>query len=150
VQFFFIRSLTKQILKGQPCETAANFTYLSYGRQGRPKGRENDGARVKGRLPQVTGLIQLDVHPPRVILMGKANALCHGGFQFWIRDIVNVVGHEGVAGNGHVIEIFVRSEKFEMQFAVPVVEKDRLAIVTSLGDMVWPSGHDQTGNAYHA
>ena len=62
---------------------------------------------------------------------------------------MNMIAHERMPDEAYMIDAFVLGKKLQINFAVSVVEKDRLAMISALGDMVRPAGHNYTGNAYH-
>ena len=60
-----------------------------------------------------------------------------------------MIAHQGITDDGYMINAFVSAQKLQVDCPLMVVEKDRLAVIAALSDVVGPLGQDYASHSYH-
>ena len=77
--------------------------------------------------------------------IGAADSAGQGFFLVRNADDVDVIGHQAVAQDGEAVFQGVFLKQPQVLVLVLVQEKDILAIIATLGDVMWKTGHDYSG-----
>ncbi len=107
------------------------------------------GTGVEASLPEVSAAAAEPVDVLRIDEMGAPDGQverilpCRGG------DKVDVVGHETVSQDVHLMFAALLAQEVEVGNAIGIYKKHVLAVVPTLGDMVGQSGYDDARVSWH-
>ena len=107
------------------------------------------GAGEETVLPDVPRLAAAQIQPTRVIHVGSAQALGQRSFSRRNRNHVDVVTHQTIAHHSDRATAAVVREQLEVQAAALVIEKDGLAAVAALRDVMAKAGNHRARHSCH-
>jgi hypothetical protein len=108
-----------------------------------------DWTGEKAVPPKMPAPAALDVLPARKIMVQLADSIGTRGLSFRHNDKVHVIIHEIVSDQSELIRSIVPGKQSEIDSPVVGREKDRLPMVTPLGDVAHPTWDHDTGTACH-
>ena len=100
-------------------------------------------------LPQMPGFASANRKPACVVVMHAPDRLGQSCCVSRGRDQVNVIGHQAVPQNLHLIVSGILSEQRSIEFAVSVFKEHIPPIVSTLGYVMRPAGQNHPSLARH-
>ena len=97
----------------------------------------------------MAGLVPADIHPATERIVRPPNAASQRVRPVRDGNQVDVIGHQAVAQQLHVMKLAVFGEQFQVEFPVSIREESSGAVIAALRDMLGHANGDHASDSRH-
>jgi hypothetical protein len=114
-----------------------------------PEIRIVESRRLEPSLKHMTDLLISGIEIPCILSENAMENFADGAIPVWNRDVMDVVPHQRVSPDPNVMIETLGPEKFEVDVAIGVVEKDVCLSVSAMHDVIGVTGEEIARSSCH-
>lgn len=107
------------------------------------------GRGIKPGLEEMADLVPADIHPATERIVHPPNAASQRVSPVRDGNQVDVIGHQAIAQQLHVMKLAVFGEQFQVEFPVSIREESSGAVIAALRDMLGHANGDHASDSRH-